>query len=354
MLFALLAMLAAPVPAQPSAIPDTYSFVAMHAMFGPAMTVKVNRNGSKEVIEKTSVANPSQFHDRVLYDFAAHRIYTTDLISNICSTQAYGSDHAPMFDPIGSSQEMIRDMAKNPPPVVGRENVNGIATKVLEMPIEGGQGKSKVWLDEKHNFVVKLAIGMGKAAALTTAIELRQLSYAPSPAAMFVAPRGCKEIGGMSTAEGGHAEVSMDVKASGTAELGQAGARAPEARPAARQAPPAAPAGNVVSVRYRLEPASYSGRCPAPVKLIGEITTDGPGKVWYAFLAGAVKANGPREGTVEFTAAGTRTVTLGGTIPFTPQVPDTRMLAAMEDAQGKHGPETVPSEDVPYNVTCKP
>ena len=77
---------------------------------------------------------------------------------------------------------------------------------------------------------------------------------------------------------------------------------------------PSARKSNVLGVKLRLEPSAYTGQCPEPIKLIADITTDGPGKVWYSFLAGAVAKNGPSEGTVEFTAAGTKTVLLEGTI----------------------------------------
>jgi hypothetical protein len=341
---ALGAVLAAYAAAQPAATPQTYSFTATNSMMGTALTVKVNRNGSKEVMEQASVANPSGFHTRVLYDFAAHRIYTVDLNSKICTTQVYESSYAPMFDPIGAAHEMVKDMASNPPRFTARENVNGIATKVAEIPLPQGQGKSKVWLDEKHNFVVKMAMAMGSAPAATL-MEMRQLSYAPSPDSMFAAPSGCKEIGGVSNANGGRAEMSTEVKASGTQAPGKGPADQP--RPAAR---PAA-GGKVVSVRYRLVPESYSGRCPAAVQLVGEITTDGPGTVRYRFLAGAVAVNGAREGTVEFTSAGTKTVTRNGTFRTTPQVPHTSLLAAMQGGQSESG-QNVTSGGVPYKVTC--
>jgi hypothetical protein len=89
------------------------------------------------------------------------------------------------------------------------------------------------------------------------------------------------------------------------------------------------------------------------LQLVGEITTDGPGTVWYSFLAGAVAKNGPGDGTVTFSAAGTKTVTLDGTVTRTPAVPQTRLLAIMQDADGKHGPRTLSSNDVNYNVACQ-
>jgi hypothetical protein len=129
-------------------------------------------------------------------------------------------------------------------------------------------------------------------------------------------------------------------------------APAPTPAPAPGPSVAAGPA-KVTAVRLRVAPASYTGPCPSPIQLVAEITTSGPGTVWYSFLSGAVAKKTPSEGTINFEAAGTRTVTLEGTIRETPRVPDTRVLAAIEDEQGRHGPQTTRSEDVPYNRTCQ-
>jgi hypothetical protein len=118
--------------------------------------------------------------------------------------------------------------------------------------------------------------------------------------------------------------------------------------PAAR--PAQADAGKVTAVRLRLVPDSYAGPCPGKVQLVGDITTDGPGTVWYHFLAGAV-SHSP-EGTVIFSAAGTQTVTVEGSFRSAPQVPNASLLAAMQDQNGQHGPRNVTSGPVPYNITC--
>ena len=161
----------APVPS--SSLPQTYSFTATSSLFGPEMTVKGNRNGSKELIERTAVPRPgvaTPFHDRVLYDFQAHRIYITDLVSNRCTTQEYGSPDAPMFDPIGGSQEMVGDFASHPPKVLRTETVNGIAARLVEMDLPENQGKYRIWLDAKYNFIVKWAMAL-RGAPETTQIE---------------------------------------------------------------------------------------------------------------------------------------------------------------------------------------
>jgi hypothetical protein len=115
----------------------------------------------------------------------------------------------------------------------------------------------------------------------------------------------------------------------------------------------AAGPAKVTAVHLHLVPASYTGPCPSPIQLVADITTNGPGTVWYSFLSGAVAKKTPSEGTINCEAAGIRSITLEGTIRETPRVPDTRVLAAMQDEQGRHGPQTTRSEDVPYNRTCQ-
>jgi hypothetical protein len=199
--------------AESSRLPDTYSFLSTNSMVGPKMTVKVNRNGSKELIERTidrAAGSASAFHDRVLYDFGARRIYTLDLNSQLCTTQEYGSTYAPsQLDPIGGAAEMQRQLAANPPKAMGMDTVNGIRAHVVE--IESTEMPGKLWLDEKFDFLVKLILAPG-GGAQTTAFEMRELRYEPSPASLFLAPSGCKQVAGVTTATGGHAEFSTDVK----------------------------------------------------------------------------------------------------------------------------------------------
>ena len=111
-----------------------------------------------------------------------------------------------------------------------------------------------------------------------------------------------------------------------------------------------ADAGKVTAVRLHFVPDSYAGPCPGHVQLVGDITTDGPGTVWFHFLAGAV-SHSP-QGTVSFSAAGTKTVTVEGSFRSAPRVPNASLLAAMQDENGQHGPRNETSGPVPYNITC--
>jgi len=350
------ASLALPAAAQPVALPQTYSFMGTNAMFGTPQNVKVNRNGSKELIERTRPAKPGRYgelHDKLLYDFQAHKIYSVNMTTNQCTVQEYGSAYAPMFDPVGGSQEMTGELATNPQGAIRRETVNGLATRLFEVPLPENQGKYKVWVEENFNFLVKLVAAI-TGSAEETQVEIRDLSYAPSPAALFVPPEGCVHIGGVSLANGGHSEVTVEVNVpTQTADL--ATGKVTGAQPAAPVMKPVpvndnAKPGKVTQVRMRLVPESYTGKCPGKVQLVGEITTDGPGTVWYRFLAGAV-SHSP-QGTLTFDAAGTKTVTVDGSFNMAPQVPNASMLASMQDAQGNHGPQNVSSGPVPYHIAC--
>ena len=57
--------------AQPDALPQTFSFVGANAMFGTPQNVKVNRNGSMELIEQTRPAKPGQYGEQLEFGTGA-------------------------------------------------------------------------------------------------------------------------------------------------------------------------------------------------------------------------------------------------------------------------------------------
>jgi hypothetical protein len=176
--------------AQPSSVPQAYGFRATSKMFGQ-MELKVNRNVAKELIEITGTS----YHIRVLYDFQAHRLYTTDLNTKGCTTQEYTSSYAPAaHDPIGGLEEMKKDGGA--PPTTRSETVNGIATKVAD------NKDQKLWLEARYGFPVKVEV-QGQ-----TVFEMRELVYGLSAPDLFAAPSGCTAIGGSTNANGGHVEFS--------------------------------------------------------------------------------------------------------------------------------------------------
>jgi hypothetical protein len=206
--------------AQSPALPQTYAFTATSNMMGP-MTITVNRNGTKELIELAGAAG--NFHVRVLYDFQAHRIYTVDIETKTCTTQEYAPPYAPVqWDPIGGAETMTRDAGSLKP--VGQEAVNGIPAKLVESPFPDGKGKYRLWLDEKYGFPVKQTFVTGTQPERVL-FEMRKISYAPSAASLFAVPANCTRIGGVTTATGGSAEMSIGVSAEGQKNLGETSAR---------------------------------------------------------------------------------------------------------------------------------
>jgi hypothetical protein len=213
-------------PAQSSPLPRTYAFTATSDMSGP-MTLTVSRSGSMELVEVAGASGG--LHLRVLYDFQAHRIYTTDLDAGRCTTQEYSSAYAPvLWDPIGGGEEQA--LATRSLPTIRREPVNGIAARLVEAALPEGQGKWKSWLDEKFGFPVKQAVVLGSGPERPL-FEMRKISYAPPAASLFTAPAQCTRIGGVSNANGGSAEMNVEATAQGQAALGGATAE--------KQAPPA-------------------------------------------------------------------------------------------------------------------
>jgi hypothetical protein len=243
-------LLAMQSPAQTPTLPQTYSFTATNNMIGP-MTLKVSRNGSKELIELTAAGDVRL---RLLYDFQAHRIFTVDLNGNGCTTQQYTSAYAPVLhDPIGGAGELAGQLGSLR--TISRETVNGIAARVVEAPVSEVQGKMKIWLEEKYGFPVKET--MAKAAGPETLLyEMRQISYAPPAAALFAEPAGCARIAGTTNANGGSAEMEVGVTAQGQSHLG--GARAANR--------PAQGGGNVLLGKWE-----FNGKDGAGVQWRGEL-----------------------------------------------------------------------------------
>jgi hypothetical protein len=325
--------------AQLPKLPDTYSYSAASNMVWPDSTHQVNRSGSKVLVEIKNAKG--DFHVIQLYDLQAHKLYNTDLIAKTCTVNPYTSPNAPdAQDPIGGSERMRTGMAAAPPKVLRTEVMNGIRARVIEVPIPDPKGKFTFWIEEKYGFPVKHTMALGSQPERLL-FEMRQLSYAPPAASLFAPPAQCTPVGGSTSATGGHVEAQVEAQTSATHDLSEPAAAAP-----------AAASGKVTGVRLRLDPPRFQGPCPGSVKLVADITTDGPATVWYEFLAGAVRKRGPGEGTVTFKAAGTQTITLEAEYVSTPQVPQCSLIAAPVNQDGSHGPQTVSSNPANFNARC--
>jgi hypothetical protein len=293
---------------------------------GPTI-VRIVRDGPKEAVDQILPVGPGrtkEFHNHILYDFQAHKIYTK-LMSDPsvpCSVMDYTSPAAPPeFDVITGSADSMKELLQHARQV-GTETVNGIPAKVMEATFE--QGKETVWIAQNGAFPVKVVM-RGPDGKSNTLIELKQLSFAKPPASALAPPAGCTTIQGEATATGAHAEFGGGGSSS-------------------------KPATNVTALKLEKIPP-YTGSCPAHVQMVGAITTDGPGKVYYEFGAGAFD---PGE-TLTFSAAGTKTVTHVMTLQpkYGNQIGGSAILRAIgTDSAGNHGMPTQWSNNADFMVTC--
>lgn len=376
LLFGLVLDLAAPFSAAQSATqsatPLAYSMTLVSNMTEVSMfsgresNVTVHRNGSREMVEVTLApqpGNPQSVRMRYLFDFEAHKAYTLDLDTNSCSWMRYVSADAPLnYDPITGSAAMLAQTSQPKPKDMRPEAVNGIPARREEF-VMAGQGTTRLWIAEKGNFIVKLE-AFGPNGKRMMYMEVKQLSYARPQDSLLAAPPDCAtQTQGEWSDTGVNAPGGMKVEAeaSGTADLsanrsrGAAAVRsynppAPQPARAGGMGATSPTGSRVTEVRLRMVPDHYTGPCPGHIQLVAEITTDGPGTVWYQFLAGAVSRS--PEGTLTFNAAGTQTVTIDGTFRMPPRVPQASVIAIMEDGQGNHGPRNISSGPVNYNIAC--
>ena len=373
-LFFLSAVTVPRLPGQ-SPQPQAYSVTAVgmgtvESMFtGKESTLKIFRNGPKELIDTTIApweANPKGVHSINLFDLQTHKVYMRNVTHGTCSWMSYVSAEMPNYDPIAASASP--DFGKLNTNAGKQEVINGIPARVAEVSGPPGQPTARVWIAEKGKFIVKMEMipPGGKPIKM---LEVKQVSFAPPLQSYFTMPSNCDtQAQGEMTSTGfsAHSEVQVEAKGSGSVNVGtnethgEATVRTSGMASSQVNPPPPRSQGigatspnatsRVTDVSLHMVPDHYAGPCPSPIKLVAEITTNGPGTVWYRFLAGAVSPS--PEGTVRFDGAGTQTVTTDGTIRVTPRVTAASFIAIMEDAQGNHGPLNVSSGLVNYNITC--
>jgi hypothetical protein len=320
-----------------SPTPETYSLTIISQMTeasmftGQASNLKIYRNGSKELVELTVApwaANPKGVRMSYLFDFQAHKAYTRDLVANACSWMNYVSARAPVnYDPLTGSDALLADLAKQTPKVLGKEVVNGISAKVEEFATPD-QGKAKLWIAEKGNFIVKVeAAGLdGKSQ---TQLEAKQLSYTKPSDSLFAPPSNCDthtQGEWSDTGVNAHAEVAVEARGSGSANLatkqaqGEASVQT-SSKVGSQASPKPAPTGTsgprtqaaqaqgrvteVRSVGVRPTP-DYKGPYPGKFDFVFSVTTDGPAEVKWVLVNQADIAWG--SGALSFAGAGTQEV----------------------------------------------
>jgi hypothetical protein len=162
--------------AQPAKAPLAYSVTEVNAMFGATMSLKIDRDGDKAVVDETvssrSAGSPG-IHTRSYYDIKNHRSNSVDLnfAKANCSSGTFDDN---WFDPFEMPATLMRSFENVQQ--VGSETVNGFATKVMESSAARPGQKIKVWLDTTSGLIIKAEIDA------KTIIEVQQVRLAkPQP-----------------------------------------------------------------------------------------------------------------------------------------------------------------------------
>ena len=180
----LASLIASGASAHTAKAPQAYSVTEVNAMFGATMTLKIDRDGDKAVVDETvpsrSPGSPG-IHTHSYYDIKNHRSYSVDLnfAEANCSAGTFDDN---WFDPFEMSATLMRSFGNAQQ--VGTETVNGFATKVMESGAAGPEHK-KVWLDTTSGLIIKAEIGA------KTIIEVKEVSLAKPPDSLFAVPAAC-------------------------------------------------------------------------------------------------------------------------------------------------------------------
>ena len=194
---AFLAFVASPeLVAQYAKVPDAYSVTEVNNMFVEGMTMEITRDGTRAVVDQSyppRESRPNGYHTRTFYDIQAGKSYTQDLLQfgGPCTGANFSGDWG---DPFAMTAEINADAAKRPLKDLGPGTVNGMAAKVLEVPVEGMPTPAKAWLEGKYGLVLKLEMAMpGKPQA--TFFEVKKVSFAKPPAGALAQPASCVAAG---------------------------------------------------------------------------------------------------------------------------------------------------------------
>lgn len=183
--------------AQAPTVPRTYSIVETNSMIAPDMTVKVYRDGAKEILLQTrspSADSPKGYRGGMYYDFQAHFQFTWDATDGTpnCGRQEYADSTAPaQFDVVSGSAEMRADMAKTPPTPGAPETVNGMSATTFTVVDTAQKMSLKGWLADKTDYLLKMTMSANGAPPVTL-LEVKSLSFAKPPASVFAFPASCK------------------------------------------------------------------------------------------------------------------------------------------------------------------
>jgi hypothetical protein len=187
----LLTSLAVPeLRAQYANPPDAYSLTELNAMFGVPVTMNIDRDGSKALVDNSYPQQPgaaSGGHTRALYDLPAKSSMNWDLqnASVPCGKSTFSGDWG---DPFAFSAEIVGDLNKQHATEAGTAVINGISTKLYEADAQGN--KASVWVEPKYGLVVKMEM-TDKSGKTQTMVEVKQFSVTKPAASVLTLPASC-------------------------------------------------------------------------------------------------------------------------------------------------------------------
>jgi hypothetical protein len=184
-------LLASSGAAHAQTAPTTYILTQVNSMMGPAVTMKVYRDGSKALMENSHPADGGGkiMRTRTLYDIQAGTSisWDADNLSNGCGTGTFRGDWG---DPFQGSASMNADLAKEGAKETGSETLLGISAKVFAL--SNATGAFKAWVDPKSGLLLKLEMSAPNGPKRTM-VEVTAYSPAKPPAAVLAAPKVCIE-----------------------------------------------------------------------------------------------------------------------------------------------------------------
>jgi hypothetical protein len=336
----LVALFVLSATAQAAGTPQSYSLTSTNSMLAPNMTIAIARDGSRELVEQVvpkSATSPQGFHALLLYDFAAGKVYAGSPDGGPCTVTNYVSPEVPApMDPVQAAAEITKQLATQNVSALPTAVVNGIPTRVLDRPVEGG-GTMRYWLESQFNVPVKMVL-VGPDRRERTLLEVHALRFEKPPAHLLVAPTYCKVVSGQTSATGGH--VEMTVKAP------PAQGPAPQAPPtAAAPAPESAPQVTAVRLLGVRPTPRYVGPYPGKFNFVFAITSSGHTEVKWVLVNQADVAW--ENGSLRFESAGTKELSIPIKVGLQGKLWEgwARLLV--------YEPNRMESEQAPYSVDCR-
>lgn len=184
--------------AQSGPPPQTYSATVVSALLGPPVTIKVSRDGSKELVDRNQPAagGATASHTMQLYDFQAGTAFAWDVLDakvpcGKSTTPDKAADY--MSDPISGVAEWMKEIDTSKAKPAGAAVVNGIATKAMEMTDPASKTTVKLWLAEKGSYLIKYEM-TPPGAAPRVMYEIKALSFEKPSASVFALPAACNGI----------------------------------------------------------------------------------------------------------------------------------------------------------------